>query len=60
VTSRIVSAGFVLALGVVASSPVSAQVDLSGTWSPRYQEDFTERVPGPELGDTPKAGIPRG
>jgi cyclase len=28
-----------------------AQVDLTGTWSPRYQEDFSERVPGPELGD---------
>jgi glyoxylase-like metal-dependent hydrolase (beta-lactamase superfamily II) len=31
--------------------PAFAQVDLTGTWSPRYQEDFSERVPGPELGD---------
>jgi len=31
--------------------PAAAQVDLTGTWSPRYQEDFSERVPGPELGD---------
>src|SRR5215467_6179634 len=48
--SRCVSTACVLALGVLAR-PASAQVDLSGTWSPRYQEDFSERVPGPELGD---------
>ncbi len=41
----------VLALATLWSVPASAQVDLSGTWSPRYQEDFSERVPGPELGD---------
>ena len=34
-----------------AAGPAAAQVDLTGTWSPRYQEDFSERVPGPELGD---------
>jgi hypothetical protein len=28
-----------------------AQVDLSGTWGPRYHEDQPERIPGPELGD---------
>lgn len=39
---------FVLGL---AGRPAFAQVDLSGTWSPRYQEDFSERIPGPELGD---------
>jgi glyoxylase-like metal-dependent hydrolase (beta-lactamase superfamily II) len=48
--AQIVSCACVLALGVLAQ-PASAQVDLSGTWSPRYQEDFSERVPGPELGD---------
>ena len=47
---RIVSVACVLALGLLAS-PASAQVDLTGTWSPRYQEDFSERIPGPELGD---------
>ena len=36
---------------LLASRPALAQVDLTGTWSPRYQEDFSERVPGPELGD---------
>jgi cyclase len=35
----------------LAPIPAAAQVDLTGTWSPRYQEDFSERVPGPELGD---------
>ena len=48
--ARIVSVVCVLALGLMAS-PASAQVDLTGTWSPRYQEDFSERIPGPELGD---------
>ena len=36
---------------LLAAGPAAAQVDLTGTWSPRYQEDFSERVPGPELGD---------
>lgn len=40
----------VVLLGLCERS-VYAQVDLTGTWSPRYQEDFSERVPGPELGD---------
>ena len=33
------------------SSPVFAQVDLSGEWSARYHEDQEHRIPGPELGD---------
>ena len=44
-------AGGVLAVIVLCARPAQAQVDLTGTWSPRYQEDFSERVPGPELGD---------
>jgi hypothetical protein len=31
--------------------PMSAQVDLSGDWTPRFHEDQPERVPGPEIGD---------
>jgi glyoxylase-like metal-dependent hydrolase (beta-lactamase superfamily II) len=31
--------------------PVFAQSDFSGNWAARYQEDFPERIPGPELGD---------
>jgi glyoxylase-like metal-dependent hydrolase (beta-lactamase superfamily II) len=33
------------------STPAAAQADFSGTWGARYQEDFPERIPGPELGD---------
>jgi glyoxylase-like metal-dependent hydrolase (beta-lactamase superfamily II) len=48
---RTVACGCIVALGLSVGRPAFAQVDLSGTWSPRYQEDFSERVPGPELGD---------
>src|SRR3989304_2890493 len=51
VSSRAAVAGCAVALLGLAGRPAGAQVDLSGTWSPRYQEDFSERVPGPELGD---------
>jgi len=36
---------------VLVAAPVSAQVDFSGEWAPRFHEDQPERVPGPELGD---------
>src|SRR5690349_15348895 len=49
---RRTSIGVLVVLAVVVSArSARAQVDLTGTWSPRYQEDFSERVPGPELGD---------
>jgi cyclase len=32
-------------------APAFAQADFSGNWAARYQEDFPERIPGPELGD---------
>jgi hypothetical protein len=32
-------------------APLCAQVDLSGNWGTVLQEDFPERIPGPELGD---------
>jgi hypothetical protein len=28
-----------------------AQIDMTGVWQPRYDEDQPERLPGPELGD---------
>jgi glyoxylase-like metal-dependent hydrolase (beta-lactamase superfamily II) len=46
----VVAAG-TLALVALCAREARAQVDLTGTWSPRYQEDFSERIPGPELGD---------
>lgn len=36
---------------VLMAAPVSAQVNLSGDWSPRTHEDQPDRGPGPELGD---------
>ena len=33
------------------SAPAFAQADFTGTWGARYQEDFPERIPGPDLGD---------
>jgi len=45
-----------LPLTLLAADLVCAQVDFSGTWTPRYQEDFLERIPGPELGDY--SGLP--
>ena len=46
---------FLLA-ATLMSCPAFAQVDLSGAWAPVYQEDFDERIPGPELVDY--LGIP--
>ncbi len=51
--------GAIAALAVAAALagvPASAQVDLSGTWTPQYQEDQPERIPGPDLVDY--LGIP--
>ena len=36
---------------LLVAAPVSAQVNLSGDWSPRTHEDQPDRGPGPELGD---------
>jgi hypothetical protein len=36
-----------LAACAAASHPVSAQIELSGSWAVRNHEDFMERVPGP-------------
>lgn len=34
-----------------AGATAYAQADFTGNWGARYQEDFPERIPGPELGD---------
>ena len=39
-----------IAIGLVPSA-ARAQVDLTGSWGPRYHEDNAERIPGPELVD---------
>src|SRR6476620_4961522 len=46
----------VILLAVSATQPVKAQVSLAGEWTPLYQEDFDERIPGPALVDY--LGIP--
>ena len=44
-----------LAMGALlvpaGAAPALAQADFAGNWSARYQEDFLERIPGPDLGD---------
>ncbi len=41
---------------VLMSIPSYGQVDFTGSWNPRYHEDYPERFAGPELGDY--TGIP--
>ena len=46
------AAAFALAsVAAAGSAYAQAAPDLSGVWQPRYQEDFPERIPGPELRD---------
>ena len=40
-----------LLLGVALGSPLFAQEDPSGEWSPRFDEDQLERLAGAEIGD---------
>ena len=34
-----------------ACAPVFAQKDIAGEWDNRFDEDFLERIPGPDIGD---------
>jgi hypothetical protein len=43
-------------IAALLPSVASAQADFSGVWQPRYHEDQSERIPGPELRDY--AGLP--
>src|ERR1019366_6470139 len=36
---------------VFMAAPAFGQIDLSGNWGAMFTEDFSERIPGPELGD---------
>jgi hypothetical protein len=50
--NSLVRGGAILVLLATAGSvPLLAQLDLTGTWSPRFHEDQPERIPGPEIGD---------
>lgn len=47
----------IFVLGMLAvSTPTPAYQNLSGVWGINYDEDYPDRVPGPELGDY--AGLP--
>ena len=50
------AASIVFMMIAVAPSSARAQSDLTGSWGPRYHEDFPERIPGPELVNY--AGLP--
>jgi hypothetical protein len=41
---------------LLTASPAMSQEDPSGEWAPRFDEDWFERIPGPEIGDY--AGLP--
>ena len=56
VKKQFLSTALVAAALVVFAVPAFAQVDLSGEWGARQQEDQPHRAPGPELGDY--AGFP--
>ena len=43
-------------LCLLAALPLLAQKDIAGEWDNRFDEDFLERIPGPDIGDY--LGIP--
>ncbi len=46
------AAGAAIALiGLSLSTAAWSQMDPSGEWAPRFDEDRFERIPGPEIGD---------
>lgn len=45
-----------IVFGVLLGLPAFGQINLSGVWSNRLDEDFPDRLAGPELGDY--AGLP--
>lgn len=57
--SRVKIAGGLIALlflSALMGRSAKAQEDPSGSWAPRFDEDWEERIPGPEIGDY--LGIP--
>src|SRR5450759_1730679 len=48
---RTTLAGLSLLLAALLGRPALAQDDPSGEWSPKFHEDWPERIPGPEIGD---------
>jgi hypothetical protein len=54
--ARLAGAFTFFAALLTLANPAVAQQDPSGEWSPLYQEDWFERLPGPDVGDY--LGIP--
>ncbi|MBV9769042.1 MAG: MBL fold metallo-hydrolase [Bryobacterales bacterium] len=40
-----------LLIAIFGSLPGFAQIDPTGEWAPQFDEDFLERIPGPDIGD---------
>ena len=51
-----VTAAGVMVAVMAAATPAFAQIDITGTWGNRVDEDRLERAPGPRLGDY--TGVP--
>ena len=47
---RLITGAATLAI-LLISLPAWAQLDPSGEWAPQFDEDFPERIPGPDIGD---------
>jgi glyoxylase-like metal-dependent hydrolase (beta-lactamase superfamily II) len=45
------NAKLLLLTAIVVAVPAFAQMDPSGEWAPQFDEDFLERIPGPDIGD---------
>ncbi|NOT45689.1 MAG: hypothetical protein HOP14_13890 [Acidobacteria bacterium] len=56
ISIRHLLAGLAVAVVLAHPSVVSAQANLVGYWGPLYDEDWLERIPGPDVGDY--AGLP--
>ncbi len=51
VTLRSAASWLIVPLALLASRAVLAQMDPTGEWAPRFDEDFQERILGAEIGD---------
>src|SRR5438270_12576556 len=56
ITKHLSSMCLLTAGAMLMSGPLFAQKDIAGEWDNRFDEDFLERIPGPDIGDY--LGIP--
>ena len=55
-TKQTIMKGLLLVMAGLVAVPAMAQKDIAGEWDNRFDEDFLERIPGPDIGDY--LGIP--